>query len=126
MYFYAVSRRDLSISQQAIQCAHAQHEHCRLHPGSLEGEHPTFIWLTAANKTELLYIYAVLVSHNVSVTEFTDPDYDGFDPSAISCLLSQEQRYILSILPLWNSRSKGGLWGRLTGLKKYLRWLPSL
>lgn len=102
-YFYAISRRDLSISQQAIQCAHAQHEYCRIYPDSLSGEHPNFVWLTVENKKELLYLYSILSAHNVRTVEFTDPDYYGFDPSAISCFLDDSQRYLLSFLPLWNS-----------------------
>lgn len=105
-YFYAVSRRDLSLSQQAIQCAHAQHEYCRMHPDSLSGEHPNFVWLTVESKKELLHLYSMLTAHGVAVAEFTDPDYYGFDPSSIACFLEDHQRYLLSYLPLWNPAPK--------------------
>lgn len=116
-YFYAISRRDLSISQQAIQCAHAQHEYCRLNPDCLVNEHPTFVWLTVEDKRELLSVHLILVAHGVKVVEFTDPDYEGFNPSAIACLLSEEQRYLLSPLPLWN-RPKKGPWNKIKSLLK--------
>jgi hypothetical protein len=106
MYFYAISRRDLSISQQAIQCAHAQHAYCRIYPDCLSSEHPNFVWLTVENKKELIYLYSILSSRGIQVVEFIDPDYRGFDPSAIACILTQEQRYLLSFLPLWNEKNK--------------------
>lgn len=105
-YFYAISRRDLSISQQAIQCAHAQHEYCRIYPDSLSGEHPNFVWLTVENKKELLYLFSILTAHKVRVVEFKDPDYYEFDPSSIACFLDDNQRYLLSFLPLWNPSPK--------------------
>ncbi len=127
-YFYAISRRDLSISQQAIQCAHAQHEYFRRFDSNFwEEEHPTFVWLTAKNKQDLLSIHSILKAHGIDVVEFTDPDYEGFNPSAISCLLSEEERYILSFLPLWNLPKKG-FWVKmksfLSGLHDLPNWRP--
>lgn len=105
-YFYAISRRDLPLSQQAIQCAHSQHEYCRIYPDSLSRDHPNFVWLTVENKKELLHLSSMMIAHGVAVTEFTDPDYYGFDPSSIACLLEDSQRYLLSYLPLWNPAPK--------------------
>lgn len=101
MHFYATSRRDLPTHQQAIQSSHAQVEYCRLF-GSPEGEHPAFVWLTAENKWELLQLSTVLKVNNIAVAEFHDPDYSGYDPSAIAYLLREDQRYLLSCFPLWN------------------------
>lgn len=117
MHFYAISRRDLPIHQQAIQAAHAQLELSRIYPSSLSEEHPPFVWLTAKDRWELLQISAVLESHGITVVEFHDPDYPGYDPSAIACLLREENRYLLSEFPLWRTSKQGTLsrlirWGR--------------
>ena len=102
-HFYAISRRDLPAHQQAIQSAHAQLEYCRLH-GVPEGEHPSFVWLTVEDKWELLQLATVLSSHDIDVQEFQDPDYKGYDPSAIACLVEGDKRYLLSDFPLWKCR----------------------
>jgi hypothetical protein len=100
LYFYAVSRRDLPVHQQAIQSGHAQLEYCR-NFGVPEGEHPNFVWLTVEGKRELLNLASVLGSFGVKVGMFIDPDYPGYDPSALACILTNEQRFLLSDLPLW-------------------------
>lgn len=113
MHFYAISRRDLPAHQQAIQAAHAQHEYCRLFPGTVASEeHPAFVWLTVEDKRELFTLHAILQLHGVRVVEFHDPDYEGYDPSAIACLLNQDQRYLLSEYPLWKCSPyrKKGFW----------------
>ena len=99
-HFYAISRRDLPTHQQAIQSAHAQLEFVRL-GGFLPEEHPSFVWLTVEDKWELLQLATMLRSHYINVQEFHDPDYKGYDPSAIACLVEREKRYLLSHLPLW-------------------------
>lgn len=99
MYLYAISHRNLPVHQQAIQGAHAQLEYVR-HYGTPE-EHPTFIWLTVANKMDLLLLGTMLEFRGIQVCEFHDPDFDGYDPSAIACMLTEEQRSLLSDLSLW-------------------------
>jgi hypothetical protein len=99
-HFYAISRRDLPTHQQAIQSAHAQLEFVR-QGGDSPGEHPPFVWLTVEDKWELLQLATVIRSHGINVQEFHDPDYKGYDPSAIACLVNEEKRYLLSHLPLW-------------------------
>lgn len=101
MHFYAISRQDLSIHQQAIQSGHAQVEYCRLF-GPPDGEHPAFVWLTVENKWELLQLSAVLRVNGIRIAEFHDPDYPGYDPSAIACLIPEKHRFLLSCFPLWN------------------------
>jgi hypothetical protein len=101
MHFYAITRRDLDPAQQAIQAAHAQVEFARVHPDSLAQDHPPFVWLSAENKWELLQLSCVLRSYGLSVVEFHDPDYKGFDPSALACLVDEDHRYLLSEFPLW-------------------------
>lgn len=134
-YFYAISRRDLPVHQQAIQSAHAQLEYCRLFGTPTGGDHPNFVWLTVGTKRDLLNLAGMLCSFGVDTCLFQDPDYPGYDPSAIACFLQAEQRYYLSDLPLWkcapprrpgllsrvksllSSRKGGSLkWAKTTGL----------
>ena len=116
-YFYAISRRDLPTHQQAIQSAHAQLEYCRLR-GVPEGEHPSFVWLTVQERWHLMDLLLSLEYHSVPVVKFYDPDYKGYDPSAIACLVNEEKRYLLSHLPLWKCeapRKKSGIFSWFTG-----------
>jgi hypothetical protein len=65
----------------------------------------------------------MLESKGIAVCEFHDPDFKGYNPSAISCLLDEEQRDLLSDLPLWkcsppkNRGILGKIWNRLKGSK---------
>lgn len=114
MYLYAISHRNLPVHQQAIQSAHAQLEYTRIFGQTKE--HPTFIWLTVKNKLDLLLLQTMLESKGVEVCEFHDPDFTGYDPSAISCLLTEEQRGLLSDLQLWKCsplEPKFGLLGKV-------------
>lgn len=100
-HFYAISRRDLPVHQQAIQSAHAQLSFAKKAPELIPDEHPPFVWLTAENKMELLHLCAILDTFNVTIEVWHDPDYEGYDPSAIACMLKKDERYLLSELPLW-------------------------
>jgi len=117
-YLYAISRTDLPVHQQAIQSAHAQLEYMRIW-GSLR-EHPTFVWLTVSSKIELLIIQTLLEGKGIKVCAFTDPDYEGYQTSAISCLLSEDQRHLLSDLKLWNCYppKKISFWQRLSRFRE--------
>lgn len=113
-YLYAISRRNLPVHQQAIQGAHAQLEYFRIW-GSLR-EHPTFIWVTVENKTDLLLLQTMLEGNGIKVCTFSDPDFEGYEISAISCLLEERQRHLLSDLELWNCypKKRKGFWGKLS------------
>lgn len=100
-HFYAISRRDLPVHQQAIQSAHAQLSFANKAPELVPDEHPPFVWLTVENKMELLQLCSILHAFDITVGVWHDPDYDGYDPSAISCMLQEDERYLLSELPLW-------------------------
>lgn len=97
MHFYAVSRRDIPVHQQAIQSAHAQlalairarRQEIDTVP---EEDHP-FVWLTVANKMELSQLCSILKAFDVNFSVFHDPDYPGYDPSAIAFLLEEGQRF---------------------------------
>ena len=113
MYFYAISRRDLSPEQQAIQAAHAQLEYVRRF-GPAFDEHPTFIFLTAKDTNQLAVTYFILNLSGIKVHHFSDPDYDWGQLTAIAAVLSEEDRHLLSDLPLWKVTPKPG---RLNWLK---------
>lgn len=115
LYLYSVSRRDLPNPQQAIQCGHAAFEYWRNY-GKSEDPHPTFVWFTVENKWELMVLKSVLKSNDLRVSEFHDPDYPGYDPSAIACLVSDEKRHLFSHLPLWREE---------TTWQKFVRWVNS-
>ena len=111
MYFYAISRRDLPVHQQAIQGAHAQVKYCHwfnTNEGPLDPD-VNFVWITVEDRAELLHLYSMLKAHGVHVEEFFDPDYRGYNPSAIACLVPPEKRFLLSHLPLWKCEPAWGL-----------------
>jgi len=101
LYFYAVSRRDLPSHQQAIQSAHAQHEYLQAYPSMLSITGTPFVWLTVEDKEELIHLIKFLETSRIPVASFTDPDYNGYDPSAISFMVFEKERYLISDLPLW-------------------------
>lgn len=102
-YLYTISRRDLPVHQQAIQSGHSQLKYFRLY--GLPEDHPATIWLTAENRAALLAFIPVLKFFNLNVSEFSDPDYEGYEISAISCFVPEELRFLFSHFPLWNCYS---------------------
>lgn len=106
IHLYGISRRDLPSHQQAIQAAHAQLEYVRTKKMT-EGEHPTFVWLTVENRRELMQLAATLKSFGVFVVAWSDEDYAGYEVSAISCALTNENKFLLRDLPLWQCDRKG-------------------
>lgn len=116
MHFYAVSRKDLPVHQQAIQSAHAQLSFAKSAPHLVPDEHPPFVWLTVENKAELLQVCSVLDSFNITISVFHDPDYEGYDPSAIACVLREDERFLLSHLRLWECgpKQKKGFLAKVT------------
>lgn len=101
-HFYAISRRDLPVHQQALQSAHAQLSFAKKAPELIPEGHPPFVWLTAENKMELLQLCAILNTFSITFEVRHDPDYEGYDPSAVACMLKEEERYLLSDLKLDN------------------------
>lgn len=104
-HFYAITRSDLPVHQQAIQAAHAQFEFVRQIQSILLADHPPFVWLEVGSQIDLLLVAAMLKTAEVKVVQFHDPDYPGYNPSAIACVLPEEKRYLLSSLPLWKCQS---------------------
>jgi hypothetical protein len=107
-YLYAVSRRDLPPHQQAIQAAHAQVEYTRTRSDKVP-EGVIFVWLTVEDKTELFNLISRLSVNDVDTSVYVDPDYEGYNPSALACLLTEHQRFLLSDLPLWKCPKPGVL-----------------
>lgn len=122
MYMYAISRKDLPTHQQAIQAGHAQLKYAQVHGIPEDAEDPTTIWLTAEDRHGLLSLLPILQYFNIDVIVFSDPDFEGYDASAIACLVKEEHRFLFSHLPLWNCYEmipKPSIWSKLT------RWLRS-
>jgi len=115
MYFYAISRRDIPLEQQAIQSAHAQLEYIRQHSPVFD-EHPTFIFLSAKDASELAVTYFILYFSGIKVQHFNDPDYDWGQLTAIAAVVSEEDRHLLRNLPLW----------KVTPNRGFLKWLKPL
>ncbi len=99
MYLYAISRRDIPLAQQAIQAGHAAIEHAYQY-GRPADHHPSYIHLTIRDKEALEQRRDVLHSLGIKTAEFHEP-YKNWGLTAISCLLTEDQRHMLSDLPLF-------------------------
>lgn len=104
-YLYSISRRDIPLSQQAIQATHAAIEYARLFMTS-ESIHPSYIHLTTHDKFELESIRARLHSAGLSTAEFFEP-YKDWGLTAIACTLDEDTRYLLRGFPLWRLPTQG-------------------
>ena len=84
-----------------MQAGHAALEYAYQH-GRPKDYHPTFIKLVTQNKNELEHLKSKLNDHGIITSEFHEP-YQNWGLTAISCLLTEEQRHHLSHLPLWKT-----------------------
>lgn len=100
-YLYSISRKDLPKSQQSIQSSHAAIEHAYLY-GRPNDTHPSFIHLTIKNKQTLENLKQSLHDQGIQTAEFHEP-YQNWGLTAISCLLTEEQRHHLKHLQLWSA-----------------------
>lgn len=96
---YAISRRDIPLAQQAIQAGHAAIEHAYLY-GRPADYHPSYIHLTIRDKAKLESLRDTLHAAGISTAEFHEP-YKDWGLTAISCLLTEDQRHLLKGLQLW-------------------------
>lgn len=96
-YLYAISRRDIPLSQQAIQAAHSGIQYARIY--SLETS-PSYIHLTVKNQRQLEHLRARLNLAGIRTAEFHEP-YQDWGLTAISCLLTEADRHHLRGLQLW-------------------------
>ena len=98
-YLYTIARKDIPLAHQTIQAAHAGIEYARLYL-TIDDGHPSYVHLTAKNKEALLKIKESLNSAGIQTAEFHEP-YFNSELTAISCLLTEDQRHFLAHLQLW-------------------------
>ena len=98
-YLYAITHRDIPLTQQAIQAAHAQVEYAYSH-GRPSDHHPSIIHLTVKSQQELERLRGALNLNGIPTAEFHEP-YQDWGLTAIACQLSEEDRHHLSHLQLW-------------------------
>jgi hypothetical protein len=96
---YAISRRDIPLAQQAIQAGHAAIEHAYQY-GRPVDHHPSYIHLTIRDKFRLESLRDTLHAAGIKTAEFHEP-YKDWGLTAISCLLTEDQRHLLKGLQLW-------------------------
>jgi hypothetical protein len=70
------------------------------------GQHPSLVFLTCRDKAELEELKRLLHSHDIGTAEFHEP-YKDWGLTAISCLLTEDQRHRLKGFPLWRLPSQG-------------------
>jgi len=100
-YLYTISRRDIPVSQQAVQAGHAALEYAYQY-GRPPDNHPTYVHLTTNSRIALEYERQRLREAGIVTTEFHE-SYKNWGLTAIACLLTQDNREILSHLPLWRA-----------------------
>lgn len=96
---YTISRRDLPLAQQAIQAGHAAIEHAYTY-GRPVDHHPSYIHLTIKNKSQLESLRQRLNDAGIRTAEFHEP-YLDWGLTAISCILTEDQRHLTKGLQLW-------------------------
>ena len=101
-YLYAIARRDISVAQQAIQAGHAALEFAFAY-GRSPDHHPSLIYLTIKDKSELEGLRTKLHDQGIATAEFHER-YQDWGLTAISCLLSEDQRHLLKHLQLWRPK----------------------
>ena len=98
-YLYSISRRDIPLTQQAVQAGHSAIEHAYQY-GRPVDNHPSYIHLTIRDKNRLEQLRSTLNEQGISTAEFHEP-YQDWGLTAISCLVTEEQRIHLKGLQLW-------------------------
>ena len=88
-----VSRRDLSIAQQAVQSGHAAIDFQYQHPteaGKWQKESNYLVFLTVADESELIKLISKAILSGIKHTVFREPDIDNqitavaFEPTEAS------------------------------------------
>jgi peptidyl-tRNA hydrolase len=98
----AVSRKDLTPGQQAVQSGHAALDYTFQHPELAKHWHKSsnyLIYLSANTEEELSRLSEKLQCLGVEVTEFREPDLDN-QLTAIAFLSEEKTRRVTSGLPL--------------------------
>jgi len=110
-YLYGIVRRDLPHSNQPVQASHAciaRAVHANEYDMPYGFKDHNLVFLTVANKAELRHVQSGLEEAGYHVSEFLEP-YNRWGLTAISVLLTDDTRHILSDLPLWTANQ----WTRL-------------
>lgn len=84
-----------------MQAAHSAMEHAYLY-GRPEDYHPSYIHLTSKDKDSLATLKFKLHAKGIPTSEFHEP-YMNWGLTSISCLLTEDQRHMLSDLKLWKA-----------------------
>lgn len=103
-YLYSISRRDIPLAQQSVQSCHAAVEHAYLY-GRPQDMHPSLIHLTARGKPDLEELRARLQQQGHRTAEFHEP-YLDWGLTAVSVLLTEEDRHLLKGFQLWRVPQK--------------------
>jgi hypothetical protein len=82
MKLYVIVRKDLSISQRAVQAGHAVAQFC-LHSPFSRWTNGTLIYLGVKGLTQLERIKYKLKEQNIRFIEFKEPDINN-EPTAIA------------------------------------------
>lgn len=98
-YLYTIARRDIPIAQQSVQAAHAAVEYAYLF-GRPSDQHPSIINLTIRDKLKLEGLRASLEEAGIRTSHFEEP-YKDWGRTAIACMITEDQRHLLSHLQLW-------------------------
>jgi hypothetical protein len=88
-----------------VQAAHAAIEHAYLF-GRPADQHPSYIHLTARELSQLESFRARLQDAGIKTAEFHEP-YKDWGLTAISCILTEDDRHLLRGLPLWRLPTQG-------------------
>lgn len=91
-----ITHRELGSKHQAIQAIHAAIELSK----EVKVKQPSLVHVTCRDGPELLETFSLLRSHKIEVYTFYETFKDWGITSG-SCLLNQDQRFLLAHLPLW-------------------------
>ena len=89
-YLYVITRRDLSLSSQAVQAGHAAFQAA----SELRfNTHPHFVYLTVKNLSRLSMVTENLLNQNLKTTIWREPDLNNeITAVAIGPVVSKEDR----------------------------------
>lgn len=102
-YVYVITRRDLSLPQQAVQAAHAVIESSR-HFGHFtrEQEHPHLVLCAVENERHLSQAASKLRGAGLSITEWREPDQGNALTAIASPPVSGDARKLFKRYQLLN------------------------
>lgn len=99
-HFYVFVRRDLSLSQQMCQAAHAAHE-AGIHLSNKDNGISSVVICSIPNEQELLKVQDKLAQRNIKTVTFREPDIENQATAIATEPISSDVRRYLSSYPLW-------------------------